>query len=624
MAESVMGVETEYMFSAFYHGGMRVEQSDAMGMLFHTAERVLRHLPGAGVGGLFLENASRFYIDCGGHPEIAGPEVTTPWDVVRFQLGADCIMLRLAENLVRENPTIQAANVYRNNIGYDPSVSQATWGCHESYMHSFNPDDLPKELVSHLASRVIFTGGGGFNNLSVGAEFFLSPRVPHLCHVISFHSTNSRGIYHTKDEPLARSGHRLHLYCGESLHSQEAAVLRHGTTALVLAMTSAGRRPAEGIRLRAPLEAMRTFAADPSCTALVETENGRLVRALDVQRHYLEQAEMAVGEPFMPSWAGHICEMWRNILDQIEQGGPEAIAAKVDWAMKYAIYASLLKMEGWTWDTLRAWSKIAQQLGGALQHIPPDQPTSAGVQRLLATDSQAAARIRRLTPSLHRQGLDWDGLGQFLNLRLKFFEVDTRFGQLGEDGLFSSMDRDGILDHRMPEISHIEAAATEPPETTRAALRGKWIKELVTVGNSSADWTGVYNGSTQKWLDLSDPLCTSETWKTNDDRLGFMAAQLGIPPVPESFRRREERQPAPDETLGRFHIGDRVVLGRHEPVGGSENWNSDMEQYVGRTATVLRIVGLDSSGCEVVRVDIDQGRYVWRARNLTHAHEDVA
>lgn len=624
MAETVMGVETEYMFSAFYKGHVRVEQSDAMGMLFHLAERKLRHLPGAGVGGLFLENGSRFYIDCGGHPEIASPEATTPWDVVRYQLGADCIMLRLAAEMACENPMIEAAHVYRNNIGYDPGVSQATWGCHESYMYGSNPEDLPKELVSHLVSRLIYTGGGGFNNLSMGAEFMLSPRVAHLCHVISFHSTNARGIFHTKDEPLARTGHRLHLYCGESLHSQEAAVLRHGTTALVLAMTSAGLRPAEGMRLRSPLDAMRAYATDPTCQVLAETESGRWVRALDVQRHYLYLAEMAVGEPFMPPWAEDICRIWRAMLDLLEEGAPNSVATKVDWAMKHAIYSSLARTQGLTWNQIGVWSKVAQQLGVVLQRLRPETPVSVTMEGVLAEDSPAAARVKRLTPTLRRHDLSWDGLGAFLDLRLKLFEADTRFGQLGDDGIFASMDRDGLLDHRLPGIDNVEAAATEPPTTTRAALRGKWVKELAAVSGSSADWTGVYNAGTQNWLDLSDPLNTKEEWRRNDDRLGFMAPHLGFPPIPEVLRRREDRRPAPDEELGRFNIGDRVILGRHDLVGGNQNWNADMEQFVGRTATVLRIVGLDTAGCEVVRVDADQGRYVWRTRNLSHAHDRVA
>ncbi|HNR29378.1 MAG TPA: proteasome accessory factor PafA2 family protein [Candidatus Hydrogenedentes bacterium] len=626
MAETVMGVETEYMLSAFYQDGARVDQSDAMGMLYHAAERTLRYLPGAGPGGMFVENGSRFYIDCGGHPEIASPEVTSPWDVVRWQLAADRILVGLAEELRRENPTVAAAHVYRNNIGYDVGVSQATWGCHGSYRYTSNPDRLPNELVSHLASRLIYTGGGGFSNLSLGANFTLSPRVAHLCHVVSYHSTNARGIFHTKDEPLARSGHRLHLYCGESLHSEEAAVLRHGTTALVLAMVDAGLRPGEGMRLRAPLEAMRDFANDPTCRrATAETETGRSVRALDIQRHYLHLAEMAIGEPFMPEWAEALCGRWRAVLDLLEEGGAAAAATKLDWAIKYAIYTEMARRQGLTWDQIAVWSNVVQQVGAVLQRRKPETPISITLQDALTGDSPAAPRVRRLTPVLRRHDLTWDDLDAFLDLRLRLFEADTCFGRLGEGGIFAEMDRAGLLEHHAPGVDRVDEAMTTPPATTRAALRGKWIKELAGNRGSNADWSGIFNARTGEWLDLSDPLTTREEWKSDDERLRVMAAaQFGMPPSFESLIRREGRRPAPGEQPGRFSVGDPIILGRHESVDGNQNWNADMDQFVGQRATILRVVGLDSAGCEVVRVTADQSRYVWRTRNMERAPDCVA
>src|SRR5437762_13076927 len=120
--------------------------------------------------------------------------------------------------------------------------------------------------MPHLVSRVVYTGAGGFNNLSKGIEFTLSPRVAHLNRGVSGESTHHRGIFHTKGETLA--GHdyqRLHLLCGESVCSETAAWLKLGTTALIVAMVDAGLSPGDAVQPRSPLDAIRTFARDPTC-----------------------------------------------------------------------------------------------------------------------------------------------------------------------------------------------------------------------------------------------------------------------------------------------------------------------------------------------------------------------
>jgi len=62
--------------------------------------------------------------------------------------------------------------------------------------------------------------------------------------------------------------------------------------------------------------------------------------------------------------------------------------------------------------------------------------------------------------------------------------------------------------------------------------------------------------------------------------------------------------------------GDRVLLGRHRPVDGDDNWASDMDAFVGREATVTEIGSTDGAGCAVVSVSLDGGDFVWRVRDL--------
>jgi hypothetical protein len=66
-----------------------------------------------------------------------------------------------------------------------------------------------------------------------------------------------------------------------------------------------------------------------------------------------------------------------------------------------------------------------------------------------------------------------------------------------------------------------------------------------------------------------------------------------------------------------IEVGTPVVLARHRPVSGEMNWNSQMDWYVGRSAKITDVfAGVDSVGCPVVRVDIDDGQFYWRVRDL--------
>jgi hypothetical protein len=62
--------------------------------------------------------------------------------------------------------------------------------------------------------------------------------------------------------------------------------------------------------------------------------------------------------------------------------------------------------------------------------------------------------------------------------------------------------------------------------------------------------------------------------------------------------------------------GSQVLLGRQRPVNGDEGWNAGMTPYVGRQARVTTLAGADGRGCPVVQVDVDQGQYGWRVRDM--------
>ncbi len=70
------------------------------------------------------------------------------------------------------------------------------------------------------------------------------------------------------------------------------------------------------------------------------------------------------------------------------------------------------------------------------------------------------------------------------------------------------------------------------------------------------------------------------------------------------------------ERYGAATQGAQVTLGRHRSVDGDTNWSDEMSQFVGRSARVVGPAGIDGQGCPGVRVDIDQGNWFWRIRDL--------
>lgn len=68
---------------------------------------------------------------------------------------------------------------------------------------------------------------------------------------------------------------------------------------------------------------------------------------------------------------------------------------------------------------------------------------------------------------------------------------------------------------------------------------------------------------------------------------------------------------------GPIQLGSQVTLGRHREVSGDFNWSPEMDPFIGRQARITELVGVDDRGCAVVRIDVDNGEFYWRIRDMT-------
>lgn len=514
MGTRLFGLEAELAVCAV-RDGQALPGSVVVEALERLARTRLVHLPGFG-SRMFLANGGLFYVDCGNHPEICTPEVTSPADAVSYLRAGERMVAGLA-SLARDQLQADSVVVYRSNVDYE---SGATWGCHESYLGHRPIESYRSWLIPHLVSRIALTGSGGLDPLSPGIRLSISPRVAYIDHVVSSASTEGRGIFHMRDEPLCKGYSRVHVLAGDNACSHRATWLKTGTTALVVALVDSENADKPCLELLNPVAAMKGFARDLGWRTPVRSKRGfhELMTAVDIQRHLLRSVEAALGQSHFPDWAPAVCEAWKHALDVIESPVAEASHA-FDWPLKFALFRREVARRGFTERSISAWSLALEKLS---RPAPPECGQALNLDQaridllrskgiLCSADLDEAGRV------LEAHGLSWQGLDEFAALRRQLCAIDMRFGEL-DGGIFDSLDRQGVIPaHRMLSDAQISAAAAGAPIGSRAAVRGHWIERLAHLhGNFQCDWSGIFGAG--EHLDLRDPFATAGRWQRTRQR----------------------------------------------------------------------------------------------------------
>lgn len=541
MSHHLFSKEMEFAAAAATLSGEPVSHESLANSILEVAKSTRPHLRDLYTNGVFFTNGSLLYVDQGCHPEVSLPECSDPWEVVRYCKAAERILSDIvAEVGVRARPNLDV-RLFKGNVDYSGTL--ATWGSHESYMHSSDPELLPREILSHLVSRVIYSGAGGFDPHSPGLHFVLSPRATHLHKSVSTKSTAERGIYHTKDESLTSGPyHRLHVIAGESVSSEIALWLTVGATALVVAMAEAGLHPGETVRLSNPIQALGVFVRDPTCHAVALTRNGKTASAIDIQRHYLQTAEDHLHDSFMPEWADDVCVEWRRVLDLLADA-PQSVARTLDWGIKFPLYRDHAAKRGFSPEAVSRWTFMADRIAEALRSR--DLPAlELNANSVLSAESPIASVVEALTPNLRAGGLDWNDFEAFLALRLELLEIDTKFGQVGDTGIFELIDKSGILNHHVLGVDNIDEAIQYPPALGRAKLRGTCVTRFAhDTERYQCAWTRVVDQRRNRLLDLTDPFATRERWQKAADEDALRVPHPDHAEVLRALRSRQDGLP---------------------------------------------------------------------------------
>ncbi len=155
---------------------------------------------------VFLRNGARLYLDVGSHPEYATPEC----DDIRQLVIHDRAGERVLEGLIVEAERRLAeegveGQVYLFKNNTDSAGN--SYGCHENYLVGRSGEfaEIADVLIPHLVTRQILVGSGKVLTTPRGPMYTFSQRADHIWEGVSSATTRSRPIINTRDEPHADS-----------------------------------------------------------------------------------------------------------------------------------------------------------------------------------------------------------------------------------------------------------------------------------------------------------------------------------------------------------------------------------------------------------------------------------
>ena len=153
---------------------------------------------------VFLRNGARLYLDVGSHPEYATPECDDIVSLVTHDKAGE----RILEGLLTDAQTRLAeegidGEVYLFKNNTDSAGN--SYGCHENYLVSRHGEfaHLADVMIPFLVTRQLLCGSGKVLTTPRGAVFCVSQRAEHIWEGVSSATTRSRPIINTRDEPHA-------------------------------------------------------------------------------------------------------------------------------------------------------------------------------------------------------------------------------------------------------------------------------------------------------------------------------------------------------------------------------------------------------------------------------------
>ena len=409
---------------------------------------------------VFLPNGGRLYLDVGSHPEYATAECDNLSDLIKQDQAGDRIVEELAVSAeIRLNAEGIKGQIHLFKNNMDAAGN--SYGCHENFSVSRkkNFEEVTESIIPFLITRQIFCGAGKWISSSKGANFQISQRAEHMWESVSSATTRSRPIINTRDEPHADPDEYRRLHIIVGDSNMSET-----TTVLKVATTELMLRAAElgllkdKFTIENPIKTIREISNDLKFRNSFRLSSGREITALQMQN-----------------------EMYNIVLSM---PGLDEILEKPFY--RYA---------------LNLWRRSLDALES---------------QDYSLVDMELDWMIKRKFMNSYKEKHQLNDMDSRLIL------LDISYHNIRKDrGLFYILEKSGMVKTLITN-NDVNSAMENPPETTRAALRGRFIKVAQEKKRDfTVDWVNLkINDQQQSSIACKDP------FKNIDERVDKLIAAL--------------------------------------------------------------------------------------------------
>lgn len=409
---------------------------------------------------VFLPNGGRLYLDVGSHPEYATAECDNLSDLIMQDQAGDRIVEELAVSAeIRLNAEGINGQIHLFKNNMDAAGN--SYGCHENFSVSRkkNFEEVTESIIPFLITRQIFCGAGKWISSSKGANFQISQRAEHMWESVSSATTRSRPIINTRDEPHADPDEYRRLHIIVGDSNMSET-----TTILKVATTELMLRAAElgllndKFKIENPIKAIREISSDLKFGNSFRLASGREITALQMQK-----------------------EMYQIVLSM---PGLDEILEKPFY--KYA---------------LDLWKRSLEALeSGDFTQV----------------DMEIDWMIKRKFMNSYKDK------HQLNDNDSRMIMLDISYHNIRKDrGLFYILENSGMA-KTLVTSNDVNNAMINPPKSTRAALRGRFIKVAQEKKRDfTVDWVNLkINDQQQSSIACKDP------FKNVDERVDKLIAAL--------------------------------------------------------------------------------------------------
>ncbi|WP_026535366.1 Pup--protein ligase [Arthrobacter sp. H14] len=162
---------------------------------------------------VFLTNGSRLYLDVGSHPEYATAECDDLAQLIAQDRAGELIL----DDLVDEAQARLLSEGFNGTVYLFKNNTDSagnSYGSHENYLIPRKGEftRLSEILIPFLVTRQVLVGAGKVLKTPQGALYAFSQRADHIWEGVSSATTRSRPIINTRDEPHADAEHYRRLH----------------------------------------------------------------------------------------------------------------------------------------------------------------------------------------------------------------------------------------------------------------------------------------------------------------------------------------------------------------------------------------------------------------------------